>query len=372
MKVNPIKVPMDHPNFAFEQWDKYIAEIITSESPALIGLHPNAEIEYRINESNTLFKNMIDMEPKDSGGGESGGEGNAYTSAREFIDKYMEDFNEGVFDIAKIKNSIEGEIQPNHNVFIQECEYMTILCNLIKKNLRDVSDALKGTLSMDERIEGLIFSLYNQRVPPEWIKKGFASKYGLSDWKKSLEGRIKQLKAFEEGEATVPKVVFINRLFNPLSYLTAIRQISARKQAQELDSLDIQTEPSNYYLNEPCDPNTFQFPENKGIPVYGFHLQGCSYDRETKCLAEAIPKRTYNVLPIIFCRVVQVEFLDPKKELKNYYICPIYKTIDRQSTFVCFAQFKSKEAPPKWTIAGVAVILECVETDGVDLPKFGK
>ena len=57
--------------------DKYITEVVTSESPALFGLHPNAEIEYRINESDTLFKNLIDLEPKESSGGGEGGEGNA-------------------------------------------------------------------------------------------------------------------------------------------------------------------------------------------------------------------------------------------------------------------------------------------------------
>ena len=56
--------------------------------------------------------------------------------------------------------------------------------------------------------------------------------------------------------------------------------------------------------------------------------------------------------------------------LKNSYICPIYKTIDRQSTFVCFAQFKTKQPPAKWTIAGVAVILDCEKTDNIQNLKL--
>ncbi|MCQ2815636.1 MAG: hypothetical protein MJ252_00070 [archaeon] len=76
-------------------------------------------------------------------------------------------------------------------------------------------------------------------------------------------------------------------------------------------------------------------------------------------------------MPILCCKVVPIENLDPKGAMKNYYICPIYKTLDRQSTFVCFAQFKSKEPPAKWTIAGVAAILECSLTDSIDLKTKG-
>ena len=76
-------------------------------------------------------------------------------------------------------------------------------------------------------------------------------------------------------------------------------------------------------------------------------------------------------MPIIFCKVMSIEFLDPKKDLKNSYICPMYKTTDRQSTFVCFAQFRTKAPPAKWTIAGVAVILDCEKTDHIVTLKFG-
>ena len=49
----------------------------------------------------------------------------------------------------------------------------------------------------------------------------------------------------------------------------------------------------------------------------------------------------------------------------------MYKTTDRQSTFVCFAQFRTKAPPAKWTIAGVAVILDCDKTDHITTLKLG-
>ena len=364
MKVNPLKTPINNPVYPFEQWGQYIEAVITSESPALFGLHPNAELEYRITETNTLFRNLIDLEPKESGGGGEEGEGNAFETVKAICDDITAKSADGLFDIIKMKQTREGELSPDQNVFMQECEQMHSLCELIKKNCKDICDAIDGKLTMDERIEQLIFSLSAGRVPKKWISDGFATNRGLQSWLKSLVARIEQLKQFESNDNTTPKVVFINRLFNPLSYLTAIRQLAARKLEQELDKLDILTEPSNYYLKD-NEPQGIVFKESQGVPIYGLHLQGCRFDEDNKVLEESRPKENFFVLPIIFCKVMSVEFLDPKKDLKNSYICPIYKTIDRQSTFVCFAQFRTKSPPAKWTIAGVAVILDCEKTDNI-------
>ena len=364
MKVNPIKTPLNNAVYPFETWASYIDAVITSESPALFGLHPNAELEYRITETNTLFRNLIDLEPKESGGDSGDSEGNRFDAVKGQCDDITAKSADGLFDIIKMKQTREGELTPDQNVFMQECEQMRALCELIKKNCKDICDAIDGKLTMDERIEQLIFSLSANRVPAKWISDGFATNRPLGSWLKSLVARIEQLKQFEGNDNTVPKVVFINRLFNPLSYLTAIRQLAARKLEQELDKLDILTEPSNYYLKD-NEPQGIVFKESQGVPIYGLHLQGCRFDEDNKVLEESRPKENFFVLPIIFCKVMSVELLDPKKDLKNSYICPIYKTIDRQSTFVCFAQFRTKAPPAKWTIAGVAVILDCEKTDNI-------
>ena len=370
MKVNPIKTPYNNAAYPFEQWDAYIDVVITSESPALFGLHPNAELEYRITETNTLFRNLIDLEPKDSGSSSEGSEGSKYDDVKGQCDNINAQIQDGLFDIIKMKQAREGELTPDQNVFMQECEQMKSLCELIRRNLKDITDAIDGKLTMDERIEQLIFSLSARRVPKKWISDGFATNRGLASWTTSLTARIDQLKQFESSDNVVPKVVFVNRLFNPLSYLTAIRQLAARRLEQELDKLDILTEPSNYYLKD-NEPQNIVFKETQGVPIYGLHLQGCRFDEDNKILEESRPKENYFVLPIIFCKVMGIEFLDPKKDLKNSYICPIYKTIDRQSTFVCFAQFKTKAPPAKWTIAGVAVILDCEKTDHITQLKLG-
>lgn len=302
MKVNPIITPINNAQYPFETWSKYIDVVITSESPALFGLHPNAELEYRITESETLFRNLVDLEPKDSGAGTENSEGNKFDEVKLDADRIISHFADHQFDISKLKSS-DRELDPAQNVFLQEYEQMANLCDLIKKNCSDVKEAVDGKLTMNESIERLIGFISAKRVPPKWIADGFATTRALASWETSLKNRIEQLKQFAENDNGIPVVVFINRLFNPLSYLTAIRQIAARGGTQELDKLDIYTEPSSVYMNSKNEPVSLKL--NSGdVPIYGMHLQGCRFDEENRVLEESRPKEKFFVMPIIICRVL--------------------------------------------------------------------
>ena len=67
-----LKTPINHQVYTFDRWGEYIEATVTSESPALFGLHPNAELDFRITQNESLFQKLLDLQPKDSGG--SGGE----------------------------------------------------------------------------------------------------------------------------------------------------------------------------------------------------------------------------------------------------------------------------------------------------------
>jgi dynein heavy chain len=67
----------------------------------------------------------------------------------------------------------------------------------------------------------------------------------------------------------------------------------------------------------------------------------------------------FSVLPTVNCKAKEVP-ADPNKEDKSIYKCPVYKTIDRGTTFVTFGQLKTptKFPPRKWILAGVGMILD--------------
>ena len=54
-------------------YHEFIDETLPPESPALYGLHPNAETEFLTKLSENLFKTVLEMQPRDAGGGGGGG-----------------------------------------------------------------------------------------------------------------------------------------------------------------------------------------------------------------------------------------------------------------------------------------------------------
>jgi len=61
-------------------------------------------------------------------------------------------------------------------------------------------------------------------------------------------------------------------------------------------------------------------------------------------------------MPVVNCRAAPLQ-TDAKKE-QGLYMCPVYKTETRGATYVFTAQLKTKHNPSKWTLAGVALILD--------------
>ena len=56
-------------NTDYHGYHEYIEEALPDESPYLYGLHPNAEIEFLATISDTLFRTVLEMQPRDSGAG---------------------------------------------------------------------------------------------------------------------------------------------------------------------------------------------------------------------------------------------------------------------------------------------------------------
>lgn len=57
-----------------------------NDTPAIFGLHPNADLTFRLKESNEMIDTLLDIQPKDAGGGGSG-----KTREEEVKDKLQKD-----------------------------------------------------------------------------------------------------------------------------------------------------------------------------------------------------------------------------------------------------------------------------------------
>lgn len=60
------------PNADYDAYHTYIDESLPPESPYLYGLHPNAEIGFLTTTSESLFRTVLEMQPRDSAAAGSG------------------------------------------------------------------------------------------------------------------------------------------------------------------------------------------------------------------------------------------------------------------------------------------------------------
>merc|ERR1719217_2009354 len=95
---------------------------------------------------------------------------------------------------------------------------------------------------MSEQMENLAMSLFNEKLPMWWVKLGFPSTRPLRSWRANLQERCVQLDDWIADPLNIPKVTDIARLFNPQSFLTAIKQLCCQTQGLELDKLQVYTD----------------------------------------------------------------------------------------------------------------------------------
>mmetsp|Transcript_26839 Transcript_26839/g.4864 ORF Transcript_26839/g.4864 Transcript_26839/m.4864 type:complete len:87 (-) Transcript_26839:402-662(-) len=86
---------------------------------------------------------------------------------------------------------------------------------------------------MDRTMDSLVL----ERVPTRWELLAYPSCRGLTSWLVNLQSRIEQLQTWKDNPTEVPKVTNISRLFNPQSFLTAVKQYYAQKTQSELNRL---------------------------------------------------------------------------------------------------------------------------------------
>ena len=73
------------PNTDYKGYHQYIDDYLPPESPYLYGLHPNAEIDFLTTTSDSLFRTVLELQPRDAGTGAA--EGGSVTSREEKVNR---------------------------------------------------------------------------------------------------------------------------------------------------------------------------------------------------------------------------------------------------------------------------------------------
>eukprot|EP00439_Symbiodinium_sp_Y106_P047493 s1232_g6.t1 len=331
--------------------EKYLEHIETmpAESPLFFGMHPNAEIDFRTKMCETIFELLQLIQPKRSPG-EAAEEQSPMAAAEEMCNEILDEVREVRFNVEEISAQLsEEERGPYQFVMMQECDCMNCLVQEMVRGLNELQQGFKGELTMSEHMEQLAEALSEQILPVWWVKLGFPSTRPLRSWLVNLKDRCAQLEDWSAEPIHIPKVVDVSKLFNPQSFLTAIKQVCCQSVNLELDRLHVFTE-----VTKRLDPKMVDSLAREGAYVTGMYLEGARWDANANCLEDSRPKDMFTRLPVINCKAG----LQQEKEDKNMYMCPTYCVPTRRPHFVFVAQLRTKQPAAKWVLAGVAIILD--------------
>ena len=311
------------------------------------GLHPNAEMNFRTAQSESLFRTILELSPKAEEGEGTEGE-SPQDVAQNALTEILDAFGDKTFDVTDVRRMLDDP-GPFHNVFLQECEACNTLLAEIGRSLRELNLGFAGELTMSDTMDALMQDLFFDRVPPSWSKLAWPSLRALASWQTDFKDRLIQLEAWVNSPIDIANVTWLSGLRNPQAFLTAIQQVTAQTNSWELDKLMIQTECTKMATAEECG-------EASGEEAYicGFFLQGARFDEKTGMMDKSRPKEMFCVMPVIKCQAISAE----NREHAGIYDCPVYKTESRGPTFVFCAQLRSKSLAARWVLGGVSLIMD--------------
>merc|ERR1711907_588472 len=158
--------------------------------------------------------------------------------------------------------------------------------------------------------------LFLNTVPARWGKED-ASKKDLASWFDDLILRIEQLQRYGEDTICVPPSLWISGLFNPMAFLTAVMQVTAREHSWPLDEVVIQTDVTSFQ-QEHVDSQ----PE-EGAYIHGLFVEGARWDTSDGVLRSSLLKELHPPLPVLHVKACPTA----DKRKSGFYDCPVFYTI---------------------------------------------
>jgi dynein heavy chain len=306
----------DLPNYT-----EMVESLPLTNSPAVFGLHPNAEIGYYSNAVKAMWMDLISLQPRRTGGGEG-------MSREEYIESTAKDIaakipivsmDVGSYDLIQIRELLctrnESEtVTPCQVVLLQELERWNSLVKRMAGSLQDLQRALIGEIGMSDELDSLGDSLFNGFLPGLWKKLTPDTQKPLGSWMMHYQRRYDQYdKWVHTGE---PATMWLSGLHIPESYLTALVQTTCRKNKWPLDKSTLYTVVTNHRSEAGLEAL------ESGCYVTGLYLEGAGWDYEENCLRPQDPKVLVIDLPIMQIIPVVASTL----KLSNTFRTPVYVT----------------------------------------------
>ncbi|KAM9337116.1 dynein axonemal heavy chain 5 [Symphorus nematophorus] len=331
------------------------------DSPEVFGLHPNADITYQTNLANETLSTIINIQPKDSGGGAGETrEASVQRLASEMLEKLPPDYVPH-----EVKSQLQrmGPLQPMNIFLRQEVDRMQRVISSVRSTLTDLKLAIDGTIIMSEDLRDALDCMFDARIPRLWLRLSWPSAT-LGFWFSELLERNQQLSGWISTGR--PNQFWLTGFFNPQGFLTAMRQETTRSNLSKGWALDTVTL-SNDVTKMMREDVTAPPPEDVGgVYIYGLFLDGAGWDRRSAKLTEAPPKVLFTPLPVVHVYAVSsANMADSKRPAGgggavSLYSCPVYKKPRRTDlNFIFSLQLRSVQPAEHWTLRGAALLCDC-------------
>ncbi|MEE6465421.1 hypothetical protein FKM82_006550, partial [Ascaphus truei] len=262
-----------------------IEQLPLVDTPEVFGLHANADITYQTNMANETLSTIVNIQPKDSGGG--GGETREIVVQRladEMLEKLPMDY---IPHEVKARLQKMGPIQPMNIFLRQEIDRMQRVIARVRSTLTDLKLAIDGTIIMSEDLRDALDNMYDARIPKLWFKISWESAT-LGFWFTELLERNQQFRSWLfDGR---PNQFWMTGFFNPQGFLTAMRQETTRMNLSKgwaLDSVILHNDVTRMMKE---DVNMPPPADIGGVYIYGLFLDGAGWDRRNTKLMESSPK----------------------------------------------------------------------------------
>ena len=340
-----------------DNYTQMVESLPLVNSPAVFGLHPNAEIGYYSNAVKAMWVDLISLQPRRAASGEG-------MSREEYIGVTAKDvFNKiplssidiGSYDLLQIRalllrrNDSEDTVTPCQVVLLQELERWNKLIIKMAISLTDLQRALVGEIGMSDELDSLGDSLFNGFLPQMWRRLAPDTQKPLGAWMSHYTRRHQQYQSWiDEGE---PAAIWLSGLHIPESYLTALVQTTCRLRGWPLDKSTLYTVVTDIKSTE-----GLQHLES-GCYVTGLYLEGAAWDDEQSILRTQDPKVLVTELPVM--RVIPIE--SSKLKLHGTFRTPVYVTQARRNAMgvglVFEADLATHDHNSLWTLQGVCLCL---------------
>ncbi|KAH9103464.1 hypothetical protein AeMF1_002875 [Aphanomyces euteiches] len=334
------------------------------DSPEIFGLHPNADLTYRVKEVNLLLGTLGETQPK-GGGGSSGisREDVVCEKAKELSDRLPEDYVE---DDYKAKIQRLGGLTIPLNIFLyQEIQRLQRVISKVRSMLSQLQMAIRGEVVMTEELSLTLNAIFDAKVPPSWLRTSVGDEFSwilptLGLWFSSLLSRDEQSRTWLNTRR--PNCFWLTGFFNPQGMLTAMKQEVTRKHSKTdkwaLDDVVYHTEVTTFERAEQV-----RTPPAEGVLIYGLFLDGATWSKADGTLVESEPKKLFTSLPVLHVNSMSKELeMKSRKELYGSigpFECPCYKypmRTDRYIIFMVTMKCPQNRPPRHWGLRGVALL----------------